>query len=76
MRLEAGDFAVRLLPERGLDLAEAWLDGVQLAWLSGAGFAGAEWGGGLVTTRGLQNVGAGVRGLSAARPVTTTGLRK
>ena len=58
MRLEAGDFAVRLLPERRLDLAESWLDGVQLAWLSGAGFDGEEWGGGLVTTRGLQNVGA------------------
>ena len=58
MRLEAEDFAVRLLPERGLDVAEAWLDGIQLAWLSGAGFAGSEWGGGLVTTRGLQNVGA------------------
>ena len=62
MRLEAGDFAVRLLPERGLDLAEAWLDGVQLAWLSGAGFDGEEWGGGLVTTRGLQNVGAASEG--------------
>ena len=58
MRLEAGDFAVRLLPERGLDVAEAWLEGAQLAWLSGAGFAGPDWGGGLVTTCGLQNVGA------------------
>lgn len=58
MRLEATDFAVRLVPERGLDVAEAWLEGAQLAWLSGAGFAGSEWGGGLVTTCGLQNVGA------------------
>ena len=58
MRLEAGELAVRLLPERGLDVAEAWLGGVQLAWLSGAGFEGTAWGGGLVTTCGLQNVGA------------------
>jgi Domain of unknown function (DUF4432) len=62
VRLEAGDFAVRLLPERGLDVAEAWLEGVQLAWLSGAGFDGEDWGGGLVTTRGLQNVGAASEG--------------
>ena len=58
MRLEQGALAVRLLPERGLDVAEFWLDGVQLAWLSGAGFEGEDWGGGLVTTCGLQNVGA------------------
>jgi hypothetical protein len=62
VRLEAGELAVRLLPERGLDIAEAWLGGVQLAWLSGAGFEGAAWGGGLVTTCGLQNVGAASEG--------------
>lgn len=58
MRLEAGGLAVRLLPERGLDLGELWLDGAQLAWLSGAGFDSGEWGGGLLRTCGLENVGA------------------
>ncbi len=62
MRLEDGDFVVRLLPARGLDVAEAWLGGAQLAWLSGAGFDGPEWGGGLVTTRGLRNVGPASEG--------------
>ena len=75
VRLEASDLAVRLLPERGLDLAEAWLDGVQLAWLSGAGFDGEEWGGGLVTTRGLQNVGAPSRAFRSTA-ITTTSLRR
>ena len=53
---------MRLLPARGLDVAEAWLGGAQLAWLSGAGFDGPEWGGGLVTTRGLRNVGPASEG--------------
>ncbi len=62
MRLAACGLALALLPERGLDVAEAWLDGVQLAWLSGSGFHGVEWGGGLLTTCGLQNVGAASEG--------------
>jgi uncharacterized protein DUF4432 len=50
--------SVRVLPERGLDVAEAWFSGRQLAWLSPTGWEGGAWGGGLVTTCGLQNVGA------------------
>jgi hypothetical protein len=60
---------VQLLPERGLDVGEAWFAGRQLAWLSGRGFGawngdwGASWGGGLVTTCGLDNVGAASEGI-------------
>src|SRR5262249_53584727 len=55
---------VRLRPERGLDVAEAWFGEHQIAWLSGRGDVAwngdwtASWGGGLVTTCGLDNVGA------------------
>jgi Domain of unknown function (DUF4432) len=59
---------VRVLPDRGCDLGAAWFRGVPLSWTSAVGerapFAppsGEEWldafGGGLVTTCGLRNVG-------------------
>ncbi len=64
----AGGIDVRLLPDRGRDLGAAWSGGTPLAWLSAVGEAaplaspqGEEWierfGGGLVTTCGLRNVG-------------------
>jgi Domain of unknown function (DUF4432) len=52
------------LPERALDCGAASAGGVPIAWLSGNGFDvvpgdwRASWGGGLVTTCGLRNVGA------------------
>jgi hypothetical protein len=60
---------LRLLPDRGLDLSAAWYAGRPLAWSSRVGEVsplptprGTDWsaafGGGLVTTCGLQNVGA------------------
>jgi hypothetical protein len=64
-----GGIDVRLLPDRGLDLGAAWYRGVPLAWISAVGERGPlqaprglDWlsgfGGGLVTTCGLRNVGA------------------
>jgi hypothetical protein len=60
---------LRLLPDRGLDVSAAWFRGLPLAWISPVGevrprpgLRGTEWnaafGGGLLTTCGLQNVGA------------------
>jgi hypothetical protein len=61
---------VRLLPDRGFDCIGAWYRGVPLAWVSAVGECGPisgrlrddDWlkafGGGLVTTCGLRNVGA------------------
>jgi len=60
---------LRLLPDRGLDISAAWYAGRPLAWSSRVGEVtplpaprGTDWnaafGGGLVTTCGLQNVGA------------------
>jgi hypothetical protein len=60
---------VHLLPERGLDVAEAFVGDRQIAWLSGRGFVpwngdwDTSWGGGLVTTCGLDNVGAASEGI-------------
>jgi hypothetical protein len=65
----AGGIDLRILPDRGFDLGPAWFRGVPLAWISAAGerppldaLDGTAWidafGGGLVTTCGLQNVGA------------------
>lgn len=65
----AGGVDLRVLPDRGLDLGAAWFAGLPLAWISAVGEAGpldlprgADWaarfGGGLVTTCGLRNVGA------------------
>jgi hypothetical protein len=64
-----GGIDVRILPDRGLDLSSAWFGGVPLAWTSAVGEtrplgspSGMDWmdafGGGLVTTCGLRNVGA------------------
>ncbi|NQV06480.1 DUF4432 family protein [bacterium] len=61
--------ACRIYPDRGLDIGQAWYRGVPLAWISQIGEAGplhdlqgADWstafGGGLMTTCGLRNVGA------------------
>lgn len=55
---------LELLPERALDCGAASFGGVPIAWRSGNGDAivpgdwRASWGGGLVTTCGLRNVGA------------------
>jgi hypothetical protein len=66
---------VRLLVDRGLDIGAAWFRGIPLAWISSAGeqpppaaeqLVGTAWrdawGGGLVTTCGLSNVGAASEG--------------
>jgi hypothetical protein len=59
-----GGLDVRLLPDRGLDCGAAWFGGVPIAWISPLGESAvrgdwrASWGGGLVTTCGLHNVGA------------------
>jgi len=64
-----GGIDVRILPDRGFDLGHAWFRGVPLAWISEVGegppldsLQGRAWmeafGGGLVTTCGLRNVGA------------------
>ncbi|MGI9528136.1 MAG: DUF4432 family protein [Acidimicrobiia bacterium] len=64
----AGGIRVRVLPERGLDLGQAWFSGTPLAWVSSVGEQpplesplGMDWGeafgGGLLTTCGLRNVG-------------------
>ncbi len=76
---------LRLLPDRGLDIGAAWFRGTPLAWISQAGEQCAPqpddlvddswrtfWGGGLVTTCGLSNVGAmsdghGLHGTYTAR---------
>jgi hypothetical protein len=63
----------RILPDRGLDLGQAWYRGVPLAWVSEAGETGplehledlawtAGFGGGLVVTCGLRNVGMPAEG--------------
>jgi uncharacterized protein DUF4432 len=61
---------LRLHPRRGLDVGAAWFRGLPLAWIAPAGEGGAEaagwrdaWGGGLVTTCGLDNVGAPSEGI-------------
>jgi hypothetical protein len=64
----AGGITVRLLPDRGLDIGSAWVAGLPIAWRSvvgdtpgptdGTGGWLSGWGGGLLTTCGLRNVGA------------------
>jgi Domain of unknown function (DUF4432) len=61
---------LRIHPRRGLDIGAAWFRGRPLAWIGPAGEGGAEsddwreaWGGGLVTTCGLDNVGAPSEGI-------------
>jgi hypothetical protein len=65
---------VRLLPDRGLDAGAAWFAGVPLAWESAVGESAPipnprelDWlrafGGGLMTTCGLRNVGVPSEGV-------------
>jgi Domain of unknown function (DUF4432) len=61
---------LRIHPRRGLDVGAGWFRGVPLAWIAPAGEGGANaaswrdaWGGGLVTTCGLDNVGAPSEGI-------------
>jgi hypothetical protein len=63
LRVESG-IELRLLPDRGLDAGEAWFAGVPLDWRSPVGETGNladDWmlsfGGGLMVTCGLRNVG-------------------
>jgi hypothetical protein len=63
LRVEGG-IHLRLLPDRGLDAADAWFAGLPLDWRSPVGETApvaADWmlsfGGGLMVTCGLQNVG-------------------
>ena len=64
-----GGVDVRLLPDRGFDVGAAWFQGVPIGWTSAVGEAGpldqprgTDWidafGGGLIVTCGLRNVGA------------------
>ena len=81
-----GGIELRIHPQRGLDVGAAWFRGTPLAWIGPAGEGGGEaaawrdaWGGGLVTTCGLDNVGAPSDGIGlhgtytflAARNVTS-----
>lgn len=72
IRMYAG-LQFRLLPDRGLDVSSVWFRGIPLAWRSRVGERpplpaprDSDWiqafGGGLVTTCGMQNVGASAEG--------------
>lgn len=63
-----GGFDLRILPDRGLDIGQVWYRGVPLAWVSRVGetrplrdLEDRDWsrgfGGGLMVTCGLRNVG-------------------
>ncbi len=63
-----GGIGCRIYPDRGLDIGQAWFDTTPLAWASHVGetgplnrLEGLDWtdgfGGGLVVTCGLRNVG-------------------
>jgi hypothetical protein len=86
---------LRLLPDRGLDIGGAWFRGVPLAWVSQTGEQGppspeslvdrtswgAAWGGGLLTTCGLSNVGEpsegyGLHGTYTARAAADLKLER
>jgi Domain of unknown function (DUF4432) len=61
---------LRIHPERGLDIGAAWFRGLSLGWISPAGEGGTgstdwteAWGGGLLTTCGLDNVGRASEGI-------------
>ena len=61
---------LRIHPRRGLDIGSAWFRGLSLGWISPAGEGGTDsadwteaWGGGLLTTCGLDNVGAASEGV-------------
>jgi hypothetical protein len=69
LRVLAG-IELRVHPTRGLDRGAGWFRGVSLAWIGAAGEGGADaadwraaWGGGLLTTCGLDNVGAPSEGI-------------
>ncbi len=64
-----GGIGCRVYPDRGLDIGQAWFAGIPLSWVSQVGEAaplddldGMAWGdafgGGLLTTCGLRNVGS------------------
>jgi hypothetical protein len=64
-----GGIDLRILPDRGFDVGQAWFGGLPLSWISAVGesaplgsLTGRAWlkafGGGLITTCGLRNVGA------------------
>src|SRR4051794_11003605 len=63
IELLAGDLALRILPERGLDIGEARFLGRTISWtsplgeLSWQGDFARSFGGGLLVTCGLRNVG-------------------
>jgi hypothetical protein len=86
---------LRLLPDRGLDIGAAWFRGTPLAWISQGGEQGPPapdilvdneawgeaWGGGLVTTCGLSNVGAasegyGLHGTYTARAASALAIEQ
>lgn len=65
--------SLRLYPDRGLDIVQAWYRGVPLAWISAIGESGplddledvawgTAFGGGLMTTCRLRNVGMPAEG--------------
>lgn len=61
---------LRIHPDRGLDIGATWFRGTPIAWIGPGGEGGGEaggwrasWGGGLVTTCGLDNVGAPSEGI-------------
>src|SRR5260221_12892602 len=65
-----GGIDLRLHPGRGLDIGAAWFRGFPLGWISPVGEGGGSatewrgsWGGGLVTTCGLDNVRAPADGI-------------
>ena len=65
-----GGIELRIHPQRGLDIGAAWFRGLPLAWIAAAGEGGTDaagwseaWGGGLVTTCGLDNVGSASEGI-------------
>jgi hypothetical protein len=89
-----GGIDVRVLPDRGLDLGAAWYRGVPLAWISSIGerpaldaaeLVGEGWrtafGGGLMTTCGLANVGApseghGLHGAYSHQPARSVEVQR
>jgi hypothetical protein len=88
-----GGIDVRLLPDRALDCFGAWYRGVPLHWVSALGESGPipgrlrddEWawafGGGLVATCGLRNVGApseghGLHGEISHRPAREVSVER
>jgi galactose mutarotase-like enzyme len=69
-RLDVSPLSLTLLPDRGFDVGALWYRGLPMAWISPTGFrpqggARPDWfaafGGGFLTTCGLDNVGAPCR---------------